>query len=424
MTQRTATPATSRAARMATLQVVLAGAVFVALAWWLVPWRPVPGGLGQLVLPDEVFTSDELARAESYSQAARAWSWTSLALSLALAAVLGFTGLGARLVDRLRGPWWLRSAVAAAGFVLATTLLSLGFRIGLWQLRRSYGLSTQEVGGFLRDVGVGLAMDLLISCLAVVVTVGLARRLVRAWPAVLGALAAVTVVVVSFVYPVVVEPISNDFEPLPPGELRDRITEVAAAEGVRIEDVVVADASRRTTTLNAWVSGFGATRRVVLYDNLVEETSSDELMVIVAHELAHAREQDVVVGTTLGAVGAFVAVGLVALVVTRARGAGALAHPRTVPLLLAVVAVASQLAAPVQNGISRQVEMRADLEALCVGEDPGAFVAVQTELARRSLSDPTPPAWSQWWWGSHPRVLERVTLAREWEQRGGRQWCD
>ncbi|TKI61620.1 M48 family metalloprotease [Nocardioides jishulii] len=410
--------------RIAVVQTLVGGAVFLALAWWLVPWRPVPGGLGPLVDAGAVFTPDELARTESYSRAARAWSWSSLAVSLLLAALLGFTRWGARLVDRLPGPWWSRAALAAGGFVLVQATVGFGFRVGSWRLRRDYGLSNQDLGGFLRDVAVGLAVDAAVTCLAVVVAVGLARRLTRSWPLVLGLLGAATVILGSYIYPVVVEPLSHDFAPLAGGELRDRITGVAEAEGVHIDDVVVADASRRTTTLNAWVSGFGPTRRVVLYDNLVDETSPDELMVVVAHELAHAREQDVVVGTALGAVGAFVVVGLLALVVIRVRGEGAMAQPRTVPFVLAAVTIATQLVAPVQNGISRQVETRADVEALCLVEDPKAFVAVQSELARRSLSDPTPPAWSQWWWGSHPRVLDRVTLAREWEERGNDEWCD
>src|SRR5690606_12709654 len=95
----------------------------------------------------------------------------------------------------------------------------------------------------------------------------------------------------------------NEVVPLPAGELRAGVEELAADEGVDVSDVVVADASRRTTTLNAWVSGFGGTRRVVLYDNLIDDVPQDQVIVVVAHELAHARHQDVAVGTMLGALG-------------------------------------------------------------------------------------------------------------------------
>ena len=90
---------------------------------------------------------------------------------------------------------------------------------------------------------------------------------------------------------------------------------------------------------------------------------------------------------------------------------GDVADPRRVPRILALVAVATLLASPVQNGISRRIETRADVDGLAATGDPAAFVELQKELARRSLADPTPPAWSQFWFGSHPTTLERMALA-------------
>jgi len=98
-------------------------------------------------------------------------------------------------------------------------------------------------------------------------------------------------------------------------------------------------------------------------------------------------------------------VGLLGLLVPR------VADPRRVPRLLALVAVATLLVSPLQNGISRRIETRADVDALRATGDPEAFVALQKELARRSLADPTPPRWSHLWFGSHPTTLERVALA-------------
>ena len=175
-----------------------------------------------------------------------------------------------------------------------------------------------------------------------------------------------------------------------------------------VDEVLVADASRRTTTLNAYVSGFAGSRRVVLYDNLVDDVPREEALSVVAHELAHARHDDVLVGTVLGASGAAAAVGLLGLVLVRRRPSEA----ATVPTMVALLVVGGLLALPVQNGISRTIELRADVEALRVTGDPEAFEALQRRLALRSLADPTPPAWSQWWFGSHPTLLVRVALAR------------
>jgi STE24 endopeptidase len=86
-------------------------------------------------------------------------------------------------------------------------------------------------------------------------------------------------------------------------------------------------------------------------------------------------------------------------------------EPAVVPVVLALVALATVVSAPVQNGISRQIEIRADVDALRATEDEAAFIAMQRRLAVRSLSDPTPPAWSHFWFGSHPTTLKRMALA-------------
>ena len=146
---------------------------------------------------------------------------------------------------------------------------------------------------------------------------------------------------------------------------------------MEIDDVLVADASRRTTTLNAYVSGFGSTRRVVVYDTLIETLPRDQALSVVAHELAHARHRDVVIGSVLGAAGAVLGVGALALALgalARRRLPGA-AEPAVVPVVLALVALATLVTAPVQNGISRQIETRADVDALHATQDRQAFVA-------------------------------------------------
>jgi len=288
--------------------------------------------------------------------------------------------------------------------------VTLPFAVALRRHVLDYGLSHQPWGAFALDLVKSEALDVVVTSLALVVLVGCARRWPRAWPAVAGGAVATLVLLGSLVYPLVVEPLFNSFTPLPDGPLRTRILDLADREGVDVDEVLVADASRRTTTLNAYVSGFGGTRRVVVYDNLVEDLGEDETVSVVAHELSHAEHQDVLVGSTLGAAGAALGVGLLALVVAGRRGSG-VADPRTVPRVLVLVALAGLLASPVQNGISRQVETRADVDALRVTGDPAAFVSLQQQLARRSAADLTPPAWSQAWFGSHPTTMSRIGLA-------------
>ncbi len=303
--------------------------------------------------------------------------------------------------------------LAVAVVELVGRLATLPLSIAARRLSLDYGLSAGSWGAYAWDQVKSEAVAIVVTSLALLVLIGSARRWRRAWPAITGGLLGFLVLVGSFVYPVLVEPIFNNFESLPEGDLRTEIFALADEEGVAIDDVLVADASRRTTTLNAYVSGFGSTRRVVVYDTLIETLTRDQALSVVAHELAHARHRDVVIGSVLGAAGAVLGVGALALALgalARRRLPGA-AEPAVVPVVLALVALATLVTAPVQNGISRQIETRADVDALHATDDAAAFVGLQRKLALRSLADPTPPAWSQFWFGSHPPALKRMALA-------------
>ncbi len=401
--------------RRVAVGTLIAGAVaFVVVAAVLVPWDAVPGGPVTPVPAGAVFTPEQVARAEDFSRWARVWSWISLAVSLAVACWFAFTPRGRRLVERLPGPWWAQVPLAVAALTLVGRLVTLPCGVALHRLRLDYGLSRQRWTSYAADLVRTEAVAIVLTSVAALVLVGCARRWVRAWPAVVGGLLAALVVLGSFVYPVVVEPVFNDFESLPAGPLRSDILVLAEQQGVTVDDVLVADASRRTTSLNAYVSGFGGTRRVVVYDNLVESLGREEALSVVAHELAHARRRDVVTGTVLGAAGSLFGAGLLAvgLGALRRRGHPAAGEAAVVPLVLALAAIASLASAPVTNTVSRQLESRADVDAVRTTVDVDAFVATQRQLALRSLADPTPPALAQLWFGSHPDVLTRIAIAR------------
>jgi STE24 endopeptidase len=405
------------AARRAALAVLGLGLVaFVVLALVRVPWHPYPGGPLEVPPPESVFSQAQLSAMQAYSSFARLWSRAGLVASLAVACAVGLTPLGRRLMSVARGPWWLRVVEGVLLLQVAASLATLGPAIQLRRRQLEVGLSHQDWTGFATDRLTDLLVSVVATSLGVLALMACARRWRRLWPAVAGGLLAVLVLAGSFVYPVLVEPLFNHFTSLPAGPLRTEVFELAAREGVRIDDVLVADASRRTTTLNAYVSGFGGTRRVVLYDNLVDDVPRPEAVSVVAHELGHARYDDVLTGSLLGAAGALVGVGLLGVITERRgrarRSRRSLGEPGSVPLLLALLALGSVVALPVQNTISRQIETRADVTALRTTKDADAFVNLQRQLAISALQDPAPASWSQFWFGSHPTALQRIGLAQ------------
>jgi len=404
----------ARGAAVAT--VVLSAAVVAVLAAMLVPWDWVPGGRLAPATADALFTPTQISRAERYATLQRAFGWTSYFLSLALLLFFGLTPRGSRLVRRLTPRrWWLAVPTGVGAVLLVQRLVTLPFSVGAHVVDLQFGISRQGWGGWTVDVVKSLGVSWVATSLVLLVVVGCARRSPRWWFAWAGGLALLLSVAGSFLYPVVVEPLFNTFTPMKAGPFKQSIFRLADSEGVRIEDVLVADASRRTTTLNAYVSGFGGTRRVVVYDNLLRDLSPAEARVVIAHELGHAKHDDVLLGTALGALGSVGAVALLALLLDtdrlrRRAGVTGAGDPSVVVTVLALTALGAFVVSPVQNTVSRAIEARADRTSLEAPHAGSTFVRMQRRLALTSLSDPTPPALSQFWWGSHPTVLQRAGL--------------
>jgi STE24 endopeptidase len=403
---------------LASLAVLLL-ALGIALAV-AVPWTPLPGAdlTGD---PLRDFTAEQLAREVAFHDAVRPWSYASLLTGLVVAVLLGLTRAGSRIVGALPGGWAGQVVLGTLVLTALGRLVTLPLSARSQAVLQDYGLSTHTWGSWLVDVGKGVLVGAGLTALALVVLVGLARRFRRTWWAWGAAGTAALVVAGSFAYPLVVEPVFNEFEPLPAGELRDDLLALAARDGVQVDEVLVADASRRTTALNAYVSGFGSSRRIVVYDTLLAQASPAEVELVVAHELGHVTSRDVLVGTLLGALAAAAGVCALALVLSwtpllRRAGADGMADPRVVPLLLALLAVTSLLVAPASNLVSRTVEARADVHALDLTRDPSSFIAAQKQLAVSNLSDLDPHPLAYAFFASHPSVTERLALAREWER--------
>ncbi len=419
------------ARRVALVAAVVLGAAFVVVVAVRTPWSvlPTPPG-GATPLDDGAgLPAEVVLRAEAFAAAIRPASLSGLLLGLAVSALLGLTSGGSRLVaaaGRLTGRRWpLTVLLGALALVVVGRLATLPLSAYGEVVRHRYGLSTRSWPLWLRDVTVSTAIDAGLTALVVLALVALARRTPRTWWAWAAAGAAGLVVAGSFLYPVVIEPAFNSFRSLPAGQLRTDVLALARESGNPVEDVLVADASRRTTSLNAYVSGFGSTRRVVLYDTLLQEVPDDEIESIVAHELGHVAADDVLTGTLLGALGAAGSVALLGWLLgwaplLRRAGADSAGDPRVVPLVLFLAALGTLLGTPVQNLVSRHVEARADLFALDLTADPQAFVAMQQRLAQTNVSDPDPPVAWQWFFGSHPTAAQRVAMVEDWLRLGER----
>jgi STE24 endopeptidase len=298
--------------------------------------------------------------------------------------------------------------------LLLARLAALPFDARVETVLRRVGLSTQTWAAWLADVGKGFLVASVLALAAVLGLVALARAWPQRWWIPASIAAAGFVAAVSFAYPVVVEPLFNRFTPMPSGPLRASLFELARRDDIPVGEVLVADASRRTTALNAYVSGFGATKRIVVYDTLLRSADPAEVRLIVAHELGHAKRHDVLRGTVVGALGAAAGAGLLFLLL-----GGRVADPRVLPRVLLVASILSLATAPVTALVSRRVEALADVHSLNLTHDPVTFVATERRLAVRNLSDLDPPAIVYVMFATHPTAPERIALARRWARLHG-----
>jgi STE24 endopeptidase len=408
--------------------VLALGALLVTLlvvAALTIPWSRPPAprpdqlaALGQL-------PAEQVARARAFHADLRPGSYGAMLIGLLGALLLGLTPLGARLVSlagRPFGEHWIAQAVLGGlAVVLVVEIVTLPLAVWRHAVVARYGISTQTWGSWAVDLLKSYAVGAVIGAVALLGFYAVVRLAPRWWWA-FGALgAAALVMLLSFVLPVLVEPIFNTFTPMAPGAQRTELMALAARDGVPVRDVLVADASRRTRAVNAYVSGFGPTRRIVVYDTLLTEATPDEVAGVVAHELGHAKENDVLLGTLLGALQA--AAGVIALYLLGSwtsllrlagvdSGGRGIGDPRAIGLLIAVATIAGLASGPVQALVSRRIEARADAHAMALTGDPASFEAMQRRLATVNLADPDPPTWEYTLSASHPSTVERMAAAR------------
>jgi len=405
--------------------LIAIGALALALVTLIViltPWHVLPVAIHPLPASNDFHTAD-LSRIRAFHSSLMPWGIGSWVLGLVLVGIAGFTSIGTRVLDLLPGPYFLKALLGVLAVELAINIAQIPLDIKRENVLRSYGLSTYNWRGWLVDriqhfvIGAGL------TGLGLAFLVLLAHRFGQRWWILGGAGAALMVVILSFGYPLVFEPIFNKFTPMAASPLRSELMSMAAHDGVPVKQILIADASRRTTALNAYVSGFGATRRIVLYDVLLKDASPSEVRLVVAHELGHAKSNDVGRFTVVGALSTALGLLLIAFLLTWApllRRAGlqpssnVLADPRSIPLLLALIALLTLLQQPVSSLLSRNIEARADVHALDLTHDANDFVAMQRTLAISNLSDPSPKKLIFWFLDTHPTPPQRIAIARTW----------
>jgi len=374
------------------------------------------------------FSQAQIQRAHDFQVGQRVLGFANLGISggmLALLALRPPSPVRAALAAAGRRPVAVGGAATGAGLSLALAVVTLPVAVAAHERAVGVGLSTQGLPDWLADVGKSALLGALLSAGAAAIALTLVGRFPRHWWAPSAACVAVASAAFVYLSPVLIEPLFNRFTPLAEGELRSEVIDLADRAGVDVGEVYRVDASRRTTGANAYVGGLGSTKRVVLYDNLLEDFPPRQVRLVVAHELAHVKHRDLWRGLAwlaLVAPGGMLLVQRLTEALDRRdprRSAAAATEvlPR-LALALAVVSFAGGIAA---NVTSRRVEAAADALALELTQDPAAAIGLERRLAIRNIAEPQPAAVPHTLFGTHPTTMERIGAALGWARGAKRR---
>jgi STE24 endopeptidase len=395
---------------------VAVGAAVVVAELAVLLLRPRDG----LIEPAEVraqsyFSDSEIERARDYQRPQVALYGGVLVVELGVLALLV-----ARPPARLRGPFRrpvLAGAAAGAALSLGVSAAVVPLKVVARERARDVGLVTQSWPGYARDTAVSWGIGAVIAGAGAAVGLALIRRFPRSWWMPGSALVVAFGVVSIYAGPVVLDPLFNTFKPLPDGQARADVLELARRARVDVGQVYEVDASRRTTAANAYVTGLGKTKRVVLYDTLLNNFSRDELRLVVAHELGHVRHRDVPNGLLyLAIVAPFGLLAAAQLTRRLAPQEGERTGPAALPALALSLVVMATTIGTISNQLSRKVEARSDAFALDLTSEPKPFISFEQRIALRNLADPDPPEWQTILLATHPPVLDRIGMGVAYER--------
>lgn len=370
-----------------------------------------PGRIDPTTL--QYFSNEQAQNARAYSFVPRVLFITNFTLQAVALVWLVFSRKGAAIArwlgEKSGGNYWGGILLYFVFLWVFLRLLRLPFTFYsnyFWQ--HAWGFSNQSLASWWQDYAKNAALDLFLSTGAVLLFFLILKRWPKTWWIIGATLFGVWLVLQNFLWPILVSPMFNHFEPVKDPAVINMVKGLADKAGIQVKEVLIMDASRRTTMVNAYFIGLGTTKQIVIYDNLLENYPLDEVRAVLAHEMGHWQKGHIIQGLALGILGNFLVWGLLALFL---RGftptSGHYLPERWASLQLFLILIL-MVTSPLQSYISREMEKQADQVSLELTGNPSAVVRLQIDLATKNLSDVSPPDFIVWFGYTHPPVLSRI----------------
>ncbi|HET7315849.1 MAG TPA: M48 family metallopeptidase [Sphingomicrobium sp.] len=343
--------------------------------------------------------------------------------SLVVAAVVTWLIVRSGLLDHLaiklqRRAFALRAFVVTAVYFLVSSILTLPWTLYAdWWREKSYGRTSQPIGDFLLQGGIALVISAIFGGIFLMLLYMLIRRAGRAWWLWSGALTAVVLAFMMLLSPILIQPLFNTYEPVPPGQVRDAVVEMAGRAGIPPDKIYMYNGSRQSNNFTANAGGVGSTARVAISDVALKDASLAEVRAVTGHEIGHYVLKHTWWGILVFSVLAIVLFWLADRLFpwfARAFGTNArIEDPRGVPVLLFIASLFGLLASPLTNTFSRTLESQADLYSLQTENLPDALSSALVKTAEYRY--PRPGKLEEIVFYDHPSVEARVHRAMEWK---------
>ncbi len=332
------------------------------------------------------------------------------------------------ITNRLSTIMRVRSVQSPALLEVVVMLLLIAMYLWIWSLpfsiltllhERRYHFSTTSVSTFLRDAALGITSSTLV---APVFWAGfrLRTKFANNWWRIVWVGCIPLFLCVTVLQPVIIAPLFNGYHYLSKSPLKDRIVSLCRLSGIKNSDVMVEDTSRRTLRVNAYVTGIGPSARIVITDNALRLLPDDQLLAMIGHELGHYVHQDVLASGIIGCLGIGGYLWMLNFGLQRKQNcseeAESLQNLGLIPAVQVSIAVFLLIQSPVDSCISRWHEWRADDYGLETTRLYVPTAKLMIGFAERDYIDPDPPPILQFWFGTHPTVLERIDHALSFDR--------
>jgi STE24 endopeptidase len=302
---------------------------------------------------------------------------------------------------------------AVPGLILSLADLPFGY-YRTFVIEEKYGFNTRTLRIWITDLIKAALLSVAVGGLLLVCLLAVLRYMGAHWWLWSCAVYLGFQILMTLLYPTLIAPLFNTFRPIRDPDLAGRIGDLARGEGIDIEGIFEMDASRRSRHTNAYFTGLGKTKRIVLFDSLLHSHTEDEILAVLAHEIGHFKRHHIKKQLLMVFVAAVTVFFLASMLISwetlyqafRFSGTPAYAGLFLVAVLLAP---AGFLLAPAALAVSRSFEREADQYALRLMQTPSGLVKALKKLARDNLSNLTPHPLYVWFNGAHPPLLERIT---------------